>query len=106
MVESTLTEYSDFFSIAGVIEDMIRWILFELVKLLTYIADGVEGIVDKLYTLNHFFENKQVQALYNNFKPIFWIILTLSILYVGYKIVIDREFKGERIILFYQVWLF
>ncbi|MDL5120578.1 hypothetical protein QRW90_16480 [Clostridioides difficile] len=97
MVESTLTEYSDFFSIAGVIEDMIRWILFELVKLLTYIADGVEGIVDKLYTLNHFFENKQVQALYNNFKPIFWIILTLSILYVGYKIVIDREFKGERI---------
>ena len=97
MIESTLSEYSKFFTIAGVIEDMIRWILFKIVCLLTYISDALEGIMDKIYSLNHFFENKQVEAIYNSFKPVFWIILTLAIVYIAYKMVIDREFKGERI---------
>ncbi len=97
MIESTLSEYSKFFTIAGVIEDMIRWILFKIVCLLTYISDALEGIMDKIYSLNHFFENKQVEAIYNSFKPVFWMILTLAIVYIAYKMVIDREFKGERI---------
>lgn len=97
MVESTLSQYSDFFTIGGVFESGLRWLLFEITKLLTYISDGAEGIVDKIYTLNNFFKNEQVQDIYNTFKPVLWLILTLSVLYIGYKTVIDKEFKCERI---------
>lgn len=97
MVEEILLQHKSFFCISGVVENMIRWLLWKIVSGLTYVADSLEGVLNKIYTLNSFFNNPQVEALINSFKPVFWCLLAISILYIGYKIVIDREFKGERL---------
>lgn len=97
MVEEILLQHKSFFGISGVVENMVRWLLWKFVSGLTYLSDSLEGVNNKIYTLNNFFDNPQVEALLNSFKPVFWSILTITILYIGYKIVIDREFKGERI---------
>ncbi|MCJ8343254.1 MAG: hypothetical protein MJH09_10495 [Cetobacterium sp.] len=92
-----LTHYVPFFKIGNIISDFIRFLLWGLVSILCQISDGVEKIVNEIYTLNNFFDKSEVQLIINKFKPALWAVLTITILYIGYKLVIDREFKGERI---------
>lgn len=92
-----LTQCTPFFKIAGVISDLIRWLLWLVVSLLANLSDGVESIVNKIYSLNEFFNKSEVQLIVDTFKPALWTVLSITILYIGYKLVIDREFKGERI---------
>lgn len=92
-----LTNYTPFFKIGNVISDFLRWILWALVSILCNLSDGVEKIVNKIYSLNNFFNKSEIQLIIDKFKPALWVVLTISVLYIGYKLVIDREFKGERI---------
>ncbi|CEK40074.1 pLS20_p028 family conjugation system transmembrane protein [Paraclostridium sordellii] len=92
-----LTIYTPFFKIGNVISDFLRWILWALVSILCNLSDGVEKIVNKIYSLNNFFNKSEIQQIIDKFKPALWVVLTISVLYIGYKLVIDREFKGERI---------
>lgn len=92
-----LTNYTPFFKIGNVISDFLRWILWALVSILCNLSDGVEKIVNKIYSLNNFFNKSEIQQIIDKFKPALWVVLTISVLYIGYKLVIDREFKGERI---------
>ncbi|CEJ75490.1 Uncharacterized protein containing DHHC-type Zn finger [[Clostridium] sordellii] len=92
-----LTSYTPFFKIGNVISDFLRWILWALVSILCNLSDGVEKIVNKIYSLNNFFNKSEIQQIIDKFKPALWVVLTISVLYIGYKLVIDREFKGERI---------
>lgn len=92
-----LTSYTPFFKIGNVISDFLRWILWVLVSILCNLSDGGEKIVNKIYSLNNFFNKSEIQQIIDKFKPALWVVLTISVLYIGYKLVIDREFKGERI---------
>ena len=93
-----LTSHQDIFSISDIFSTAIRFLLWGLVKILAVISNGIENIIDKIYTLNGFFASKAIVDLFNKLLPIIWILLAISIGIIGFRIMYDRDFKKDRLI--------
>ncbi len=93
-----LISHQDIFSISDIFSTAIRFLLWGLVKILAVISNGLENIIDKIYTLNGFFASKAIVDLFEKLSPIIWILLAISIIFIGFRIMYDREFKKEKLI--------
>ncbi|MGL5750881.1 MAG: pLS20_p028 family conjugation system transmembrane protein, partial [Paraclostridium sp.] len=97
-----LTSYSDVFGnvfeINSIFSDIIRSFIWGLIKILAIISNSIEGIIDQIYSLNGFFYSEGVTNLFKKLSPIIWVLLAISIGFIGYKLMFDREFKSEKII--------
>lgn len=88
------------FEIASIWNGVLRYWGWLIIKLITSITGFFEESMEKIYSLNGFFNSATVNNFINNdkFKPLIFCALTASIIYIGYKLIIDREFKGERLV--------
>ncbi|CEK36526.1 hypothetical protein UMC2_33961 [[Clostridium] sordellii] len=88
------------FEIASMWNAVLRYCGWRAIQFLTSITGFFEESMQKIYSLNGFFNSTTVNNFINNdkFKPLIFCALTASIIYIGYKLIIDREFKGERLI--------
>lgn len=86
------------FEIASIWNGVLRYCGWLIIKLITSITGFFEESMQKIYSLNGFFNSNTVNSFIDKFKPLIFCALTASIIYIGYKLIIDREFKGERLI--------
>ncbi|MBQ8997261.1 MAG: hypothetical protein IJ086_01050 [Clostridium sp.] len=81
---------------AGIISNCIRWVLWQIVNLLSLLVNSIEKAVTKIYNINGFFNSPEVTALIDKYKPLIWVILAISIGILGFKIMFNRkQNRGE-----------
>lgn len=93
-----LTNFGNDFVVSDPFNYCLRLIGWLIIKGLSWLSNGMESITDKIYSLNDFFNSEGITELIKLFKPVIFVALGLSIVYIGYKLITDREFKGEKII--------
>ena len=89
---------NDFFEIASPFGWLLRDLGWRVIKILSNLANGLEGVVNEIYSLNGFFRSQEVDNLINQLMPLIWVILAVSIAFLGLKIILDRDFKVNDVI--------
>ncbi|EDT14264.1 pLS20_p028 family conjugation system transmembrane protein [Clostridium perfringens] len=84
-------------SITGIINYCFRWIGWAAIEVLANIVNGVEEAVNKIYTLNNFFQSKEINSLIDRYKPIMWAIFAIALLILGYKIMLNKKRDRQAI---------
>ncbi|MPQ45043.1 hypothetical protein GBZ86_15070, partial [Clostridium tarantellae] len=64
--------------IANIIDYCFRWVGWTIIKILASIVNGIEVAINKIYTLNDFFNSDLVTDFINKYKPLIWTILAIS----------------------------
>ncbi|HBG2405079.1 TPA: hypothetical protein KPK48_003281 [Clostridioides difficile] len=90
-----LSKYDSIIVIKEFIGGAFRAIGWYLIKFLVMISNSVEGVVDKVYTLNGFFNSPEINELIKMFKPVIFVILMVSLCYLGFQLMLNRKFKLE-----------
>ncbi len=97
-VINILTNFESDFVIGNIFGYCLRWLGWLIIQLLSKLSNGIESIVDTIYSLNNFFDTEGIKQIIDLFRPILFVALGLSIIYIGYKIITDRDFKGSKVI--------
>ncbi len=93
-----LTNFEGDFVIGNIIAYCLRWLGWCIINGLAKLSNGMESVTNKIYTLNNFFDSEGIKEIIDSFYPLIFIALGLSIVYISYKLITDREFKGSKII--------
>lgn len=83
--------------IANYIADCFRWLGWVIIKVFAWIVGDLEKAVNKIYTLNSFFESQGVQNLIDKYKPIMWSFFAISLAIIGFKIMFNKAKNREEI---------
>ncbi len=84
-------------SIKDIVNICFRWLGWGLIKVLASVVNGIEEAVNKIYTLNSFFQSNEINSLIDRYKPIMWAIFAISILILGYKIMLNKKRDRQSI---------
>lgn len=87
----------EIFNVTNIFESIIRNIGWWIIKVLAFISNGIETVVNEIYSLNNFFSSTQLNDFINELLPLAWVILALSIVFLGYKLIFDREFRLNNV---------
>ncbi|HCD8956320.1 hypothetical protein C4V23_03390 [Clostridioides difficile] len=90
-----LSKYDSIIVIKEFIGGAFRAVGWYLIKFLVMISNSVEGVVDKVYTLNGFFNSPEINELIKMFKPVIFVIFMVSLGYLGFQLMLNRKFKLE-----------
>lgn len=90
-----LSKYDSIIIIKEFIGGAFRAVGWYLIKFLVMISNSVEGVVDKVYTLNGFFNSPEINELIKMFKPVIFVIFMVSLGYLGFQLMLNRKFKLE-----------
>ncbi|EQJ94799.1 pLS20_p028 family conjugation system transmembrane protein [Clostridioides difficile] len=90
-----LSKYDSIIVIKEFIGGAFRAVGWYLIKFLVMISNSVEGVVDKVYTLNGFFNSPEINELIKMFKPVIFVIFMVSLSYLGFQLMLNRKFKLE-----------
>ncbi|MDB8790410.1 hypothetical protein PN398_06735 [Romboutsia sp. 1001216sp1] len=84
---------SDIFKLVSFPNYVLRSIGWGIIKSLAFLSNNIEKVVNRIYSLNGFFSSSQVDNLIHSLFPIAWGILAIAILFLGFKIMFNRDFK-------------
>ncbi|MDB8803190.1 hypothetical protein PN294_13455 [Romboutsia sp. 1001216sp1] len=84
---------SDIFTLVSFPNYVLRSIGWGIIKSLAFLSNNIEKVVNRIYSLNGFFSSSQVDNLIHSLFPIAWGILAIAILFLGFKIMFNRDFK-------------
>ncbi|XZM35348.1 pLS20_p028 family conjugation system transmembrane protein (plasmid) [Clostridium perfringens] len=84
-------------TITGVVNHCFRWLGWGTIEVLASVVNGIEEAVNKIYTLNNFFQSKEINSLIDRYKPIMWAIFAISLLILGYKIMLNKKRDRQSI---------
>ncbi|MCL2323547.1 MAG: hypothetical protein FWC47_15745 [Oscillospiraceae bacterium] len=92
-VLSKLIKYNSILHIDNLFTWMMRNLGWAIVKLLCDLLNAVQGLIDGVLKLNTFFENPDLQSFIDEFRPILYLILAISIIFLGYQLMLNRKQK-------------
>lgn len=92
-----LNEFSNVFHENDVFSQAFRGIGWVFINLLSTISTKLEEVNDKVYTMIDFFNYKGITELLDKFKPVIWVILFVSIMYLAYQFVINRRYQADNL---------
>jgi hypothetical protein len=75
----------------------IRTLGWYLIQGLVNLMNLMESVVDKIYTVNGFFNSDQVVAFMHSFQPVLWILFAISLGLLGYQRMFNRKHDGSQI---------
>ncbi|EGT0000871.1 hypothetical protein I9Y31_003194 [Clostridium perfringens] len=84
-------------TITGVVNHCFRWLGWGTIEVLASVVNGIEEAVNKIYTLNNFFQSNEINSLIDRYKPIMWAIFAISLLILGYKIMLNKKRDRQSI---------
>ena len=90
-----LLEYEDIFTQSNIFQFIMRFLGWGIIKGLSYIVDMAQGSLDKVMDFLNFFDSEAVQNILAKVTPFAAILLTLSLLYIGYNLMINKK-KFDR----------
>lgn len=69
------------------INDGLRWIGWQIVRMLANLADGLTSMYSQAFKLIDFWNSKDVSGFVAAYQPIFWVLCTLGIAWVGFMMI-------------------
>lgn len=87
----------DIFNLTSILKTIIRGLGWSLIKILAFISNSIETVVNEIYSLNGFFSSQHLNDFIDEMLPLAWVILALSIVFLGYKLIFDREFRINNV---------
>ncbi|HAT4340529.1 TPA: hypothetical protein I9094_002822 [Clostridium perfringens] len=85
-------------TITGIVNHCFRWVGWGAIVILANIDSVVEEAVNKIYTLNSFFQSNEINSLIDRYKPIMWAIFAISLLILGYKLMLNKKRDRQNIV--------
>ncbi|NGT67916.1 hypothetical protein G6Z16_13655 [Clostridium perfringens] len=85
-------------TINGIVNYCFRWVGWKLIVILANIDSVIEEAVNKIYTLNSFFQSNEINSLIDRYKPIMWAIFAISLLVLGYKLMLNKKRDRQNIV--------
>ena len=92
-----LSEYSDQFQTFDLITYLLRSLGWLLVKLLYFLLEAVEGLLDTAYTMFGLLSYPPIQQFINTFKPAIYLLFIGSIMMLGYLIMFGNKEVQKKI---------
>ena len=89
-IQSILLKYYEYFNIATLSNDIFRWIGWGIIYILRGICNGVETSVDTVLQLGGLLTADSITSFYNQYKVLIWVVLTASIVFVGFLIMFNK----------------
>lgn len=90
-----LLEYEDIFTQSNIFQFIMRFLGWGIIKGLGYVVDMAQGSLDKVMDFLNFFDSEAVQNILDKITPFAVMLLTLSLLYIGYNLMINKK-KFDR----------
>ena len=69
------------------INDGLRWIGWQIIRMLANLADGLTSMYSQAFKLIDFWNSKDVTDFVAAYQPIFWVLCTLGIAWVGFMMI-------------------
>jgi len=70
-----------------------------IVKLLLYVNDGIETVVEKIITTNDFYKYGQLTEFRSGMAAVVWALLALTLVLIGYQLIFNKIEKRSNVIL-------
>lgn len=90
-----LIKFSDYLNFNGVIEDVIQYFKYIILRGLYHLADIGYKAYKSIFELNTYFDSQKVNFIYKTVLPITVGILFLSFVYIGYRMLLQK--KDDRV---------
>ncbi|KXA05043.1 MULTISPECIES: pLS20_p028 family conjugation system transmembrane protein [Clostridium] len=85
-------------TITGIINHCFRWVGWGAIVILANIDSVIEEAVNKIYTLNSFFQSNEINSLIDRYKPVMWSIFAIALLILGYKLMLNKKRDRKNIV--------
>ncbi|MEK5504168.1 pLS20_p028 family conjugation system transmembrane protein [Bacillus sp. FSL M8-0168] len=85
-----LKEFADMLNIASIPGDALRSIGWLIIQMLVTLVDSIDGLVNKIITLNGFFEDKDVVKFMETFRPVLWAAMAVAVAVLGYMYMTNK----------------
>jgi hypothetical protein len=69
------------------INDGLRWIGWQIIRMLANLADGLTSMYSQAFKLIDFWNSKDVSGFVAAYQPIFWVLCTLGIAWIGFMMI-------------------
>ncbi|MEC0312074.1 hypothetical protein P8797_02795 [Bacillus subtilis] len=94
-----LKKFSDVLEIGNIFTYILRWLGWSIVKALAWMVDGLEGVTDDVLSVADFFKSKEITDFLSKIQPGLWIILALSLCFLGYQLIFNKKFNREHVLI-------
>lgn len=91
----TLKEFADELNVGTLMTDPFRWILWMIIRGLGWILDKLEDVVDKILFLRQLYNHDDINSFLDDIRPILIILLALNLAYIGYLVILKKNFNRE-----------
>ncbi|PWW99028.1 hypothetical protein CYK73_13950 [Clostridium perfringens] len=92
-----LLAYSEYFSKSNFIIYGFRLVGWVFIKGLGYLVDKLEDVVKSVTVVTDFFNSPEIANLINKFRPLLYLLLVASIIFIGYQLVINKKFDRSKL---------
>ena len=93
-----LLEFERYFHIRGIFPDMLRWIGWGIVRLLAYMAQGLENALDQILTMGGLLTADAVQGFMSEWRPVVWLVLLITLVGIGILMMLQKIKEKATII--------
>nr|WP_312985736.1 hypothetical protein [Clostridioides sp.] len=90
-----LADNAELFKINELFSQVFRYLGWILIESLSIVSRELESINNKIYSMLDFFNSKGIAELLDKFKPIIWVILFVSIIYLSFQFIVNRKFQKD-----------
>lgn len=97
--EDILKKFDHILSYSGLLEDMFRTLGGWTVKLLLYVDDGIQKVVEKVITTNDFYKYSELTQFRSGMAAAVWALLALTVILIGYQLIFNKIEKRTNVIL-------
>ncbi|WEV08587.1 pLS20_p028 family conjugation system transmembrane protein [Clostridium perfringens] len=92
-----LLAYSEYFSKSNFIIYGFRLLGWVFIKFLGFLVDKLEDVVRSVIVVTDFFNSPEITNLINKFRPLLYLLLVASIIFIGYQLVINKKFDRSKL---------
>ncbi|XZN23007.1 pLS20_p028 family conjugation system transmembrane protein [Clostridium perfringens] len=92
-----LLVYSEYFSKSNFIIYGFRLVGWFIIKGLGFLVDKLEDVVKSVTVVTDFFNSPEIANLINKFRPLLYLLLVASIIFIGYQLVINKKFDRSKL---------
>lgn len=93
-----LQAHQNILQLNDIIPFLLRQLGWLLVKGIYYLVSAIEGAVEVVFTLNGFWQTSEVQQFIQSFQPVFYALLVISILYLGYTFLVNDKQDRNKLL--------
>lgn len=93
-----LSQYEEYFQVYDLVSYLLRSLGWMLVKFLYVVLEGVEGLLDDVYTLMGLLTSAPVKGFVQSFLPAVYLLFAFSFLVIGYNMIFGNKEGRKKII--------